>query len=64
MVSGAGEFAHGVVEGQAQDLGAEVDGVAGEVTLGPTPVAVFDDETGEGGHQEVAAAGFDESEPA
>ena len=29
-------LAHGVVEGQAEDLNAEVNGVAGEVALGVT----------------------------
>ena len=29
--SGAGDLAHGVVEGQAEDLNAEVNGVASEV---------------------------------
>ena len=37
---------HGLVEGQAQHLGAEVDGVAGEVAVGPAPVAVFHDQAG------------------
>ena len=30
---GARDLAHGVVEGQAEELGTEVDGVAGEVAL-------------------------------
>ena len=30
-VSAAGDLAHGVVEGQAEDLDEEVDGVASEV---------------------------------
>ncbi len=58
------EFAHGVVEAQTQDVRAEVDGISGEVALGPAPVAVLHDETGKGGHEEVAAAGFDEGEAA
>jgi len=37
-----------VVEGQAQDLDKEVDGVAGLVTLGPPPIGVLDDEAGIG----------------
>ena len=45
---GPGNFAHGVVEGQAEHLDKEVDGVAGEVALGPAPIGVLDDETGEG----------------
>jgi hypothetical protein len=30
------DLAHGVVEGQAEDLGTEVDGVAGQMALGVT----------------------------
>ena len=60
--SGAGDLAHGVVEGQAEDLDKEVDGVAGQIALGPAPVAVFDDEAGEGGQNEVAGLLFDELE--
>ena len=60
----SGEFSHGGVEAQAEDLDEEVDGVAALIPFGPAPVAVFDDETGEGGHEEVVAAGFDEWEPA
>jgi hypothetical protein len=31
---GFGDLAHGVVEGQAEDLGIEVGGIAGQVALG------------------------------
>lgn len=58
----AGDPAHGFVEGEAKDLDVEVNGVAGEVALGPAPVAVFDDETGIGGQDEVAGLAFDELE--
>ena len=40
---GSSDLAHGVVEGQAEDLGAEVEGVAGQIALGPAPIGVFDD---------------------
>ena len=40
--------AHGVVEREAEDLNVEVDGVTGQVSFGPTPVRVFDDETEKG----------------
>ncbi len=33
----AGDLAHGVVEGEAEDLDVEVNGVAGQVALGPAP---------------------------
>ena len=46
---GAGDLAHGVVEGEAEHLDMEVDGIAGEVAFGPAPIAVFDDESGIGG---------------
>ena len=38
----AGDLAHGVMEGQAEHLDMEVNGVAGQIAFGPTPVAVFD----------------------
>ena len=37
----AGALAHGAVEGEAQELDKEVDGVAGEVALEPAPITVF-----------------------
>ena len=55
---------HGLLEGQAQDLGVEVDGVAGEIALRPAPVAVLDDEAGKGGQQEIAASVFEHLEAA
>ncbi len=36
----------------------EVDGVAGEVAFGPSPVAILDDETGKGRQKVVAAPAF------
>jgi hypothetical protein len=42
---GACDLLHGVVEGKANDLDEEVDGIAREVPLGPAPVGVFDEET-------------------
>jgi hypothetical protein len=50
----AGDESHGVVEGQAEDLDAEVDGVASQIALRPAPIAVFDDEAGIGGQNEIA----------
>jgi len=41
------------VEREAEHLHEEVDGVAGLVAFRPAPVAVFDDEAGEGGHGKV-----------
>ena len=43
---GSRDLAHGVVEGQAENLGTEVDGIAGQIALWPTPIGVFDDQTG------------------
>ena len=45
-LSPAGDLAHGVMEAQAVDLDEEVNGVAGPVACGPTPIAVFDDQAG------------------
>ena len=53
-------MAHGVVEGQAEDLDVEVNGVAGQIAFGPAPVAVFDDETGVGGQNKIARLAGDE----
>lgn len=50
----ADDLAHGIVEGQAENLDVEVNGVAGEVPFRPAPVAVFDDETGIGGQNKIA----------
>ena len=49
-----GDQAHGIVEGQAEDLDAEVNGIAGQISFGPAPIAVFDDEAGIGGQNEIA----------
>jgi len=35
---------HGVVEGDAEDFGEEVDGVSGEIPFRPAPVIFFDEE--------------------
>ena len=56
------DLAHGVVEGQAEDLDMEVNGVAGEVAFGPAPVGVLDDEAGIGGQDEIARLAGDEFE--
>ncbi len=56
------DLAHGVVEGQAEDLDMEVNGVAGEVSLGPAPIAVFYDQAGIGGQNEIARLACDEFE--
>ena len=59
---GSSDLAHGVVEGQAEDLGTEVDGVAGQIALGPAPIGVFDDQTGIGGQAKIASLAFDQLE--
>ena len=48
------------MEGEAEDLDVEVDGVACKVSLGPAPVAVFDEETGIGGQNKIARLLFDD----
>ena len=57
-------MAHGVVEGQTQNLDKEVDGVASEVSLGPAPIAVFDQQSSVVGQFEVASGPLDELESA
>ena len=63
-VLGAGDLAHGIMEGQAEDLDMEVNGVPGQIALRPAPVAVFDDETGIGGQGIIADLAGDELESA
>ena len=48
------------MEGEAEHLDVEVDGVAGQVAFWPAPVAIFDDQTGIGGQNEVARLPWDE----
>jgi len=52
------------MEGQAEDLNAKVNGVAGQVALGPAPVTVFDDDPGVGGQNKIARLAFDKLESA
>ena len=58
------DFAHGVVEGQAEDFDEEVDRVAGEVLLGPAPIAVFHDEAGIIDQLKVVIRAFDQTQSA
>jgi len=41
-----GNLAHDFMEGQAEHLDVEANGIAGEISFRPAPVTVFDDETG------------------
>ncbi len=50
----AGDLAHGVVEREAENLDEEVNGVASQLSLRPSPIAVFDEEAFVGGQLEVA----------
>ena len=63
-LSCAGDLAHGVVEGQSQDLDMEVNGVAGQIPFGPAPVTVLDDQAGMGGQNKIARLPFDEFQSA
>jgi len=60
----AGDLAHGVVEGQAEDLEVEVNGIAGKIAFRPAPVAVFDDETGISWQNKIAGLARDDLEAA
>lgn len=62
--SGAGDLAHGLVEGQAEHAHEQVNGVAGEITLGPAPIAVFNDQAGVGGQDKIACRPFQQLESA
>jgi len=52
------------VEGQFEDVDEKVDGVAGQIARGPTPVGFLGDQTGKGGQLEVARLRFDELQAA
>ena len=60
----AGDLAHGIVEGQAEHLDMEVNGVPGQITFEPAPVTVFDDEAGISGQNKIARLAGDELESA
>ena len=45
-------------------LGTEVDGVAGQIALWPSPIGVFDDQTGIGGQDKVTGLAFHQLEAA
>jgi len=55
QVLGVLDQTHGVVEGKPQDFGEEVDGVSGEIPLGPAPVIFFDQESWIGAQMEVSS---------
>jgi hypothetical protein len=48
------------MEGKPQHPDEVINGIAGQVALGPAPIAVLDDETGISGQDEIA--GFLEDE--
>jgi len=52
------------VEAHAEDFCEEVDGISREVVIGPSPIGVFDDETGEGAEVEVIGFALGEGEAA
>lgn len=52
------------MEGQAEHLDVEVNGVASQIALGPAPVTVFDDETGIGRQDKIAGLAYEELESA
>jgi len=59
-----GDLAHGVMEGEAEHAHKEVDGVAGQIALGPAPVALFDQEAFIAGQFEVVGGPFEQLEAA
>lgn len=62
--SGTQEGAHGVVEAHSQDLDAEVNGVAGQMALGPAPITVFEQEARVGEQLEVVGVAFAQGQSA
>jgi hypothetical protein len=53
---------HGLMERKPQNLNMEVNGIAREIAYWPAPVTVFEDETREGGQNEVAPSLFEQLE--
>ena len=52
------------MEGQAEDLDAEVNGIAGQISFRPAPIGLLEDETGIGGQTKIARLACDDLEPA
>ena len=52
------------MEREAQDLDEEINSVARQVAVRPSPIAGFDDETWKGGHNEIALRVFEQLESA
>ena len=50
------------MEGQAEHLDMEVNGIAGQIALRPAPVGVFNDETGIGGQNKIVRFAWDDLE--
>jgi len=50
----------GVVEGETEHLDEEVDGVAGQLALGPAPITVFDQQARVSGQFEVVGGPGDQ----
>ncbi len=57
----AGNFVK-AMEGQAEDLDVEVNGVASQIAFRPAPATVLDEETGKGGQSKIARLPWDELE--
>lgn len=53
---------HGFVEREPLDFDEEVDGVPGQIALGPAPIAVFDGESAVGGDGKISGLALDEGE--
>ena len=64
LLLGLGDLAHSLMEGEAENLDKEVDGIASQVTLRPAPVAVFEEQALVSGQFEVAGGQLEELEAA
>jgi hypothetical protein len=58
------DLAHSLIEGEAENLDKQVDGVACQSALWPTPIAVFDEQALVSDQFKVAGGQFDELEAA
>src|SRR5436190_19056229 len=57
-----GDLAHSIIEGQAENLDEEVDGVACQLALWPTPIAVLDEQALVSGQFKIDGRQLDELE--
>ena len=58
------DLAHSLMEGEAEHLDEQVDGIASQLARWPTPIAVFDEQALVSDQFKIAGGQFDEFEAA